>query len=113
MPIPSLPTPPDEATLRRLVRSTTIRPVDRAPAYVRGYHVLANAAGWGPGWTAAAVFMRRYTSVAGQRIARAELVVADGAGTQARPTQWYHATLAEWPAPPTPTTPTTTTTESK
>lgn len=98
MPLPTLPAPPDADALRRLVRSTTIRPVDRAPAYVHGYHVLANATRWGP-WTAAAIFERRYTSVAGQRIARAELVIADGAGTQARPTQWYHATLAEWPAP--------------
>jgi len=105
MPLPTLPAPPDADALRRLVRSTTIRPVDRAPAYVRGYHVLANAAGWGP-WTAAAVFERRYTT-AGQRVVRAELVIADGMGTRACPVQWYHATLAEWPAPPTPTTPTT------
>lgn len=96
MPLPSLSTPPDEATLRRLVRSTTIRPVDRAPACIRGARVLANAAGWGPGWTAAAVFERRYTT-AGQRVARAELVIADGMGTRAAPVQWYHATLAEWP----------------
>ncbi len=101
MPLPTLPAPPDVATLRRLVRSTTIRPVDGAPGCIRGYRVLANAAGWGPGWTAAAIFERRYTTAAsGQRVARAELVIADGMGTRARPVQWYHATLAEWPAPP-------------
>lgn len=102
MPLPTLPTPPDADALRRLVRGTTIRPVDRAPAYIRGYHVLANAAGWVNGWKAAAVFERRFTH-AGQHTARAELVIADGMGTTSRPTQWYHATLAEWPVPSRPT----------
>ena len=106
MPLPTLPAPPDTDTLRRLVRSTTIRPVDDAPGCIRGARVLANAAGWGPGWTAAAVFERRYTTAAsGQRVARAALVIADGMGTRARPVQWYHATLAEWPPPPTTTEP--------
>ena len=103
MPLPALPAPPDADTLRRLVCSTTIRPVDRAPTYIRGYRVLANAAGWVPGWKAAAIFERRFTA-AGQHTARAELVIADGVGTTSHPTQWYHATLAEWPAPPHPLT---------
>lgn len=97
MPLPVLPAPPDETTLRRLARSTTIRPVVSPPPYIRGYHVLANATDWSPGCKAAAVFVRRF-SRSGQRIARAELVMASGRGTKASPAQWYHATLAEWPA---------------
>ena len=47
-------TPPDEAELKQLAWGATLRP--SAPAF--GGNILANATGWAPGWTHAAVVER-------------------------------------------------------
>lgn len=89
---------PSVALLRALALAATVRPHAGQPASVGACQLLANAAGWAPGWDAAAVYERAAPLAPGRpRRMRAELVLAEG-GTRGRAVRWYTAALAEWPA---------------
>jgi hypothetical protein len=89
---------PTVAELRALAMACTIRPHAGQPASVGQCQLLVNAAGWAPGWRAAAIYERPAPRAPGSpRLLRAELVLVEG-GTRGKPAQWYTATLAEWPA---------------
>lgn len=89
---------PSVHELRQLALAATVRPHAGQPASVGACPLLANAAGWAPGWDAAAVYERAAPLPPGRpRRLRAELVLAEG-GTRGRAVRWYVAALAEWPA---------------
>jgi len=95
----STTTQPTVAQLRQMAMAATVRPHPGLPASVGCCQLLANAAGWAPGWRAAAVYLRPAPRAPGRPARlRAELVLAEGAGTHSSPARWYSATLAEWPA---------------
>lgn len=99
MPVQQRNDQPSEAQLRQLALAATVRPHPGQPASVGACQLLANAAGWAPGWRAAAVYLRPAPRAPGRpALLRAELVLADGAGTRSSPVRWYSAVLAEWPA---------------
>lgn len=89
---------PSVAELRALALAATVRLHVGQPASVGVCQLLANAAGWAPGWDAAAVYERPAPLPPGRpRRMRAELVLAVG-GAGGGAAQWYVAALAEWPA---------------